>query len=141
MNKFKTTRRAKLIGAGVIAMGLSVPFAAQAATDDEALAFVVGAAVGYALIDGHDHHHRHQPAHYVRGYPVRPAYGYRHPYVDHRYWKAHKKALRKWDRHERRWHAERGHGRGEARWDRHDRRHDWDDHRDGRRDRDGRRHH
>ncbi len=97
------------MGAGVVALGLSLPFVAQAHSDDEAMAFVVGAAVGYAIGDGGDRHHH---AHY------RSARG-----LDHdRYWKAHARAHKRW-RDSRRGYGHSKHGQ----WDDygyHDRRHD-----------------
>lgn len=102
---FKTTTA--LLGAGVLALGLAAP--ADSHADDETLAFMTGAAVGYAIGDGH----------------VRPVHERYHPrYRDHRHWPHHPGRYKRWHKRAHRW--ERRH---ERRWDRWERRwhRDWRD--------------
>jgi len=83
------------VGIGVMTLGLSLPFAVQAHQDDEAMAFIVGAAVGYAIGDDGDKH-RHARYRSPR---------YAHPQRHHdRYWRGHTKA-----------HA-KAHARAHKRW-------------------------
>ena len=96
------------VGIGVMTLGLSLPFAVQAHQDDEAMAFIVGAAVGYAIGDDGD---KHRHARYRS-----PRYANYHRHHD-RYWRGHTKA----------------HVKAHKRW----RKGDYARHRDGYRDRRG----
>lgn len=111
--------KAKWLGVGAVALGLSLPFAAQAHGDEEAMAFIVGAAVGYAIGDDRD---KHRHVHY-RGHP-RSWHGHSKPYKDYGY---HRKAHKHWSRSHREWHRDRYAYRGHHR-DRHYRDHHYRDH-------------
>ncbi len=121
------------IGVGVITLGLSLPFAVQAHQDDEAMAFIVGAAVGYAIGDDGDQH-RHSR---YRS----PRYAYHHRHHD-RYWrghtKAHAKAHKRWRRANHARHRDAYAYAPPNRAYRDDGRHHRDGYRDGYRDRRGR---
>lgn len=132
-----------MLGAGLLAAGMSVPLAAQAHAEDNALAFVIGAAAAHALHDDDRKHvrHPHRPnVVHVHGGKHRGWYNDRHwkaKYWKHKNWQhKHWKAKRwdrydhRWDRHDRRW------DRHDRRWDRHDRKHDRHDRRHDRKDRD-----
>lgn len=117
-----------LLGAGVLAAGLAMPMSASAHAEDNALAFVIGAAVGHAINDNGGHVrkvHRRQPGHgaHVRygrydKYHHRPgkAFGkhkrWQHKKWQHRKWQA-KRKHHGYDRDRRydRKHHKRGHDR------------------------------
>jgi len=92
-----------LLGAGVLIAGLAVPMSASAHAEDNALAFVIGAAVGHAINDNDRHvrkvHRRHAD------YGHHPRYG-RYDRYQHRPGKAHGK-YRKWQH--KKWQARRKH--------------------------------
>ncbi len=111
--------KAKWLGVGAVALGLSLPFTAQAHGDEKAVAFItgaaVGAAVGYAVgDDGHKHRQVHYSGHprSWHGYPKR--YTYKH----------HRKAQKRWARHHREWHRKAP----DSRWERHAERAHYRDH-------------
>ncbi|MDZ7670169.1 MAG: hypothetical protein U5Q16_12375 [Gammaproteobacteria bacterium] len=119
-----------VLGAGVLVAGLAVPMSASAHAEDNALAFVIGAAVGHAINDNDSHvrkvHRRHADygphARYGRydRYHHRPgkAYG------KYKKWQHKKWQHKKWQH--RKWHAKRQHhGYG------HDRRYDRKHHKRG----------
>jgi len=85
--------RTKWLAVGAVAFGLTIPFTVQARSDDEAVAFVVGAAVGYAIgndRDRHTHVHR-RDSRWVHYNP--------HPFgYDRRHARAHSKARARWHR-------------------------------------------
>lgn len=125
-----------MFGAGLLAVGVSMPLGAHAHAEDNALAFVIGAAVGHALDDDRKHRHPHRP------HVVRVDRGKHHGWYKQRHWDKR----RHWDRHPHRyqhphwkakhWKHQRFDARHERRWDRHDRRWDRHDRRwDRRRDR------
>lgn len=108
-----------LIGAGLLAFGLGTPLAASAHAEDNALAFVIGAAVGQALDDDRKHlRHPHRP-------PVVHVHG-RHGRDDYRGWRGHHKGWYHGKGHKYgHWKAKRwAHYRRDLRDDRHDWRHD-----------------
>jgi hypothetical protein len=122
--------KSKWLGVGAVAVGLSLPFAAQAHADDEAMAFVVGAAVGYAIGDqGSKHRHVH-----YRGHPKRYEHDrwrgyYEHPRYAHRRWA---RSHGEWHHHARGYHRDRYSKRGHYRDHRDRDRHAGKRHRDGR---------
>ena len=114
-----------LLGTGVLVAGLAAPMAANAGSQDEALAFVAGAVVGHVLSD-QTHH-----VHYVhRRHPVfvPPGHRYRH----HGWHKRHE-VHRRWDSKHRRFdgHYWRDHDRRHHRYERRDDRRERRDHRRG----------
>ncbi|MEQ8859621.1 MAG: hypothetical protein RIC56_13325 [Pseudomonadales bacterium] len=123
-----------LLGAGVLVAGLAGPLTASAHAEDNALAFVLGAAVGQALDnDRHRVRHVHRPGVVPvhRGHVARH-YRYAHPHA----WRSYQRA--RW-RHDYRHFQRHADGHHDRRWDKgrhHDRR--WDDDRRG--DRRGDRH-
>lgn len=130
-----------LLGAGVLMAGLAVPMSATAHAEDNALAFVIGAAVGHAINDDDRHvrkvHRRHS------GYGAHMRYG-RYDRYQHRPGKAygkHKKWQHKKWQHGK-WQAKRRHHGYDHGYDRrYDRRHHkrgHDRYRDHRRDHRGR---
>lgn len=153
-----------MLGAGLLAAGVSAPLAASAHAEDNALAFVIGAAAAHALHDDDRRHVRHPhrrdvvPVH--RGWDRdrhwrtehRTHKYWKHEYRKNKYWKhdrwqqkhwqakhwKHKQwQAKRWDRYDRKW------DRYDRRYDRrHDRHHDRKDRhydRDDRRGRHGRR--
>ena len=122
------SRRSAILGAGILAVGLGLPLAASAShNNDEALAFVMGTAVGYAAGDRSSHlqyvHRRHYDP---------PRWGHR----QHRRWHRWDHRRHHWDNPWRRHHRydhRRHHGhhfdRDRRDWHRDARRRD-DHHRD-----------
>lgn len=131
-----------VLASGVLVAGLAGPLSAAADADDQALAFVAGAAVGYALNDDATHlRHPH------RGNVVKVHRGYHRD--AHYRWPVQRNAWHKWQRarwkhHHRKafkgrdWHPSRFDRRFERRFERRHHRFDRRDHR--RHDRHDRRH-
>jgi hypothetical protein len=148
-----------MLGAGLLAAGMSAPLAARADAEDNALAFVIGAAAAHALHDDDRRHIRHPhrrdvvPVH--RGWDRdrhwrtehRKHKHWKNEHRKHKYWKHHRWQQKQWQaKHwkQKKWHAkhrnrydhhDRRWDRHDRRWDRHDRRWDRHDRRHDRRDR------
>ena len=132
----------KLLIGSLLAVGVVASNTVRADTGDALLGGLFGVALGVAIADGHDHHHkrvhvyRHPPVRHYHHYAP-PRHAYRHHY---RHPKGH--AYGYWRKHDRRYHR---HARRYHHWyhDRHDfdrrgyRGHRWRDH--DRRDRHHRR--
>lgn len=139
-----TTRTIALIGAGVFASGMALSAPVKADADDQALAFITGAAVGYVIADrGSDVRPAHYRGHHPHYYHAPPRHHWKH-YRKHqrkhdKYWRHHGYDHRSYYRgypHHRGYRDDGYHRRGYHDGRRHDRRHD---RRDGRHD--GRRWH
>jgi hypothetical protein len=124
-----TTKTTILLGAGLLTAGLVFTGAARANADDQALAFIAGAAVGYVIGerdgDVHQVHYRGHPRHYRHDYRDWRKGWHHSKYKHHpRFYHHPKHRSYRHDKH-------RGYKYRDDR--RHDRRHDRHDRRDGRR--------
>lgn len=131
-----TTRAIALLSAGVLASGLGMAAPVHANADDQALAFITGAAVGYLVADrGSEVRHAHYRGHHPHPYYGPPKHHWKHYKKHHRkhdkYWRhhgyRHSPSYRDYPRH-RGYHGDGYNRRGYH----HDRRYDRrDDRRDG----------
>lgn len=121
-----------MLGAGVLAAGLVFAGSARANSDDQALAFITGAAVGYVIggrdVDVRHVHYRHDGRHhYKHGYRYDRKHHYR-PHDKYRY--KHARGYKpKHAPHFR--HHPKYHGKAKGKPFKHDKR--YGHHRDGRR--------
>ncbi|MEQ8485986.1 MAG: hypothetical protein RIB46_16635 [Pseudomonadales bacterium] len=131
-----TTRTIVLLGAGVLATGVALSAPVRANADDQALAFITGAAVGYVIADrGSDVRPVHYRGHHPRHYYAPPKHHWKHYRKHDKYWRHHAYGHHRYDRgypHHRGYRDDGYHRRGyhgDRRYDR------WDDRRDRRHDR------
>jgi hypothetical protein len=116
---WKTTA---ILSAGVLAAALTAPSSASAHAEDNALAFVIGAAVGHAISDHGSHVrkvHRRHPVHAPQVRYGKPYYHHGRPSYHHgKAYGQHKKSYHKKKSHHKGWHATRKHKSHERRYDR-----------------------